>query len=159
MILYHFTALAHLIGEEGLVKARAASSSEGIDCGAFAAAGSILKSGLMPHQCGDYDRLLGEPMPACVWLTTNPDMSALFLNGNYLDHGNWRVTGHPEHRSATCSLDEILAAQAYFEMGGSELMRRENEGFYIYFGDVTRDGIRAVDHSDRADAARLARAA
>jgi hypothetical protein len=92
MILYHFTALAHLIGEEGLVKARAASSSEGIDCGAFAAAGSILKSGLMPHQCGDYDRLLGEPMPACVWLTTNPDMSALFLNGNYLDHGNWRVT-------------------------------------------------------------------
>jgi hypothetical protein len=49
MILYHFTALAHLIGEEGLVKARAASSSEGIDCGAFAAAGSILKSGLMPQ--------------------------------------------------------------------------------------------------------------
>jgi hypothetical protein len=52
-----------------------------------------------------------------------------------------------------------LRRKAYFEMGVSELMRRENEGFYIYFGDVTRDRIRAVDHSDRADAARLARAA
>jgi hypothetical protein len=90
MILYHFTALARLIGEDGLSelhKAWDVGAPEAINAAAFAAPGSILKSGIKPMQDMDWPTL-----GLCVWLTTNPDMSNDFVTGNALDRGNWRVT-------------------------------------------------------------------
>jgi hypothetical protein len=158
MRLYHYTALAHLIGEDGLSEVRKAwdlGAPDAVNGGAFAAPGSILNAGLSPNQCGDYDSLLAEPMPACVWLTTNPDMCAVFLNGKYLDHGNWRVTVViPSTDRRLVHWPKYMRRRAFFEMQMSEWMRREAEGFFCYFGEVARDRIKAVDHCDRATAAR-----
>ncbi len=154
MILYHYTALSHLLGEDVVSALRKGEIGWPIDDD-MAAPGSILKAGLSPNQCGDYDSLLAEPMPACVWLTTNPDMSAVFLNGNYLDHGNWRVTVViPSTDRRLVHWPKYMRRRAFFEMQISEWMRREAEGFFCYFGEVARDRIRAVGHSDRATAAR-----
>ena len=172
MRLYYYTALAHLIGEDGLTELRKAwdlGAPDAVNGAAFAAPGSILKAGLSPNQGGDYDQLLTEPMPPCVWLTTNPDMSAVFLNGEYLDHGNWRVTVViPSTDRRLVHWPKYMRRRARFEMRMSGWIRREAEGCFCYFGEVARDRIRAVDHSDRAtaagaisnaDRARMARAA
>jgi hypothetical protein len=81
-------------------------------------------------------------------------MPAVFLNGNYLDHGNWRLTVVIPSTDRRLVYWPKYMRRAIFEMQTSEWLRREADRFFCYFGEVTRDRIRAVDHSEgRAEAA------
>jgi hypothetical protein len=167
MILYHYTALVHLLGEAGLNELRKTEiGDEGFEGSDFATPDSILKGGIRPHNSGDYDALLGEPMRDCVWLTTNPDMSAVFLNSNYMDHGEWRVTVvipstdrrlvfWPKYFSRRTGREYVVSSE---DRSHAYRCAREAAGFYVYFGAIPPGRFRAIDQVDRASAARAERA-
>ena len=60
MILYHVTDGVALVGDGGSLAA--------------AKPGSILMDGILPAKSDDHD-VRSPPMPACVWLSSDPDMS------------------------------------------------------------------------------------
>ena len=167
MILYHYTALAHLIGKDGFADLKRAwdtGAPEAVNGAAFAAPGSILKAELRPHNNGENDMPLGGPTPPHVWLTTNPDMSNDFVTGNTLDRGNWRITVvipsadrrlvyWPKYFSKRTGGDYVISSE---DRAHAYRLAREATGFYLYFGAIPLDRFRAVENV--ADN-RLARAA
>jgi hypothetical protein len=167
MILYHFTALAHLIGEAGLRELHKTDiGDDGFDGAAFATPDSILKAGLRPHNNGEYDLLLGEQMQPHVWLTTNPCMSNDFLSDHYLDRGKWRVAVAipttdrrlvfwPKFFSKRTGRDYVVSSE---DRAHAYRCAREAAGFYLYFGAISLNRIRAIEHSDRAEQAGAERA-
>jgi hypothetical protein len=92
MRLYHFTHFAALVGADGMSAIRANTvAGDNVNIYDYATPDSILKSGLRPRHDDDYDHLLLKPLPECVWLTNDPEMSNLYTNGNAPDKGEWRV--------------------------------------------------------------------
>jgi hypothetical protein len=159
MRLYHYTNLAGLIGADSLAVLQKQYADgvgpERFDAAAIASPSSILKAGLRPHSNGEYDHL---PLPACVWLTSSPQMSKDFITGNTLDRGDWRVTVAipesdrrlvywPSHHCKLLGRDYTISADSVEQ---AHMLARELSGFYVYFGSVPRSRIRAVDHGRQA---------
>jgi hypothetical protein len=137
MKLYHFTRLAALVGAGGMdvIKRRV---GEEVDLFSVAAPGSILIAGLRPRKTDDYDGALRAPLPPCVWLTTDPDMSPDYCSS----WGDWRlscVIPSRDHRlslwrtyvrkhKADDRIDHVLA--------DPQLLISQR--FYVYFGVIRR---------------------
>lgn len=153
MKLYHFTTLAALVGDSGMdvVKRRV---GESVDLISIAAPGSIPATGLLPRKTEDpFDGALRRPLPPCVWLTADPDMSLDYCNswGDFrlsvlIPSQDYRLSLWPTYLrkyKAKDSLDHAFAEPQHLAP-----QRR----FYVYFGVIRR--IVAVERAPQFQADR-----
>ena len=145
MRLYHFTGLRRLLGDEGFA-AWSAALDEGDVLSAipYATPGSILKGGLKPFRSDDLDGALRSPLPACVWLSSDPAMPQGYSTWN-----GWRLTV-----VVSSSDRKLVHWPKYFRkheiyrdalLAVPEAQRRVSESFYAYFGPIAATSFRAVD--------------
>jgi hypothetical protein len=160
MRLYHFTHLAALVGVDGMSAIRDNTVAyDNIDIYDYASPTSILRSGLRPQSTDDYDHYLLKPLPECVWLTNDPEMSNLYTNGHAApDRGKWRVAVvipeadrrlkhfHAYLEKNACR--DVILYNAALDDGriiSGKQSAQAVRSFYVYFGDIGLDRIRAVD--------------
>lgn len=145
MKLFHFTGLRRLLGDEGF-DAWSAALDEGDVPSAlpYATPDSILKRGLQPARAEDFDGALRTPLPPCVWLTDDPEMSQ-----DYCTWHGWRIT-----LVISSSDRRLVHWPRYFRKHGverdalrtfPEAQWRAGESFYAYFGPIAAESFRALD--------------
>ena len=137
MILYHFTGLRELIGDEGLAVIRPGI----VNLATIAAPGSIVAAGLKPFRSTDYDRFLNSPLPPCVWLTNDPDMTTIFSRCTgfrlmvIVSSTDRRLVHWPKYFSRH-------AGRTWHETIQATDLTKEAQSvtgtFYVYFGAITR---------------------
>ncbi len=135
MRLYHFTSAQALFGKDALdkLKARIGETVEPLE---LAAAGSILAAGIKPATTDGYNGILCRPLPSCVWLTADPDMSADFCNTG----GGWRVEVEVERcdsrmRQWADYINEHGTVPDVFEHTAPSALEAK-DGFFVYFGTI-----------------------
>jgi hypothetical protein len=150
MRLYHFTNLAAMVGKGGMCVLQGSNDAGFNNVAAIASPDSILKAGLRPHWKGHYDHLLPLPLPECVWLTTNPEMPNCLVNKETLDAGNWRATVViPESDRRLFSWSRYWRKKTGYEFilaNENKEYVKEAARFFVYFGSITLDQIRAFDN-------------
>lgn len=134
MILYHFTSLAALAGDDSSVAA--------------ATPGSILAAGILPAKADDYDEMLRAPLPPCVWLTSDPDMPDDFRTQHgvrisvVIPSTDRRLVHWPKYiRKQDVGMMEAAMAAADFPA----VAKRAGKNFYVYFGAVELDRLRKIE--------------
>jgi hypothetical protein len=135
---YHLTSRAALVGDGGSVGA--------------VTPGSILVAGIVPAKSDDYDDLLrSPPMPACVWLTSDPDMPDDFCTRHgvrisvVIPSADRRLVHWPKYiRKHDAGLEAATAA-AVAAGDIPAAARRMASQFWLYFGVVEPDRFRAIE--------------
>ena len=119
------------------------------DGGSVAAAtpGSILVAGILPAKSDDYDGALRSPLPPCVWLSSDSDMSDDFCTRHgfrisvVIPTADPRLVHWPKYiRKHDAG---IVGAQAGADIPA--FVQRAAARFYVYFGPVALDRFRAID--------------
>jgi hypothetical protein len=131
MLLYHVTNLSALIGDNAALVCQA-SGEEKADL-SLAEPGSIFSSGLRPAKTDDYDHVLRAPLPPCVWLSSDPEMS-----GDFSTRQGVRlsvVIPSTDRRLVPWSKYSRKHGAVEVALGGRE--GRAAAQFWLYFGTIT----------------------
>jgi hypothetical protein len=148
MKLYHFTTLPGLLGPDGFEAYWSTKPGGKTDATPYADPSSILKVGVRPRRSDDYDGLLQSPMPACVWLTDDPDMVGGCTNTGgdcrltvVLPASDRRLMRWTDYLRQQCAFDRYLMATATVP----KVAHADPCRFYVYFGVVKPRRIHAVE--------------
>jgi hypothetical protein len=135
---------AGVIGDDALDKIKA-RAGETVDLFELAAAGSIVAAGIKPAIEDGYNGCLRRPLPSCVWLTADRDMSADFCHTN----GKWRVEVEVERCDSRLRqwgdyINENCDFPFMFECFGPRFKQAKEE-FFVYFGTIHPRRIKDVE--------------
>jgi hypothetical protein len=99
--------------------------------------------------------MLREPLPACVWLSTDPAMSGDFSTRQGLRLSV--VIPSTDRRlvrwSKFCRKHGVEVVEVVAEVFADERFRRAAAHFWLYFGTITPERIRAIDQGGFREAA------
>lgn len=157
MQLYHFTNLELLLGADGVAALQNCAEGGSVN----AAPGSILVEGLLPRrEEGGYDHMLRAPLPPCVWLTENPQ-----LTERYNNHFGFRIAlTLPSERRLARWPDYLRKhargdADSDFWLRLTEADRAEGHRFYVFFGRIAPERFKAIEAQPVRDESRIPRPA